>query len=390
MKHRLFLVLGFCFALTACNLNTPTTSLESQAGTWQRIGGAVILGDTVPKLALDSAANPYVAWYEVGGRERAFVKTWNGASWTLLGSKLNVSADSFIRDIDIEIASNGRPVVAWMEFSRSAGLSIVYVKRWTGSDWTRVGSALGLTGIGISVELELINDEPVVAYQEGGGSGSISVKRWAGSSLTWLPYGAPLSCITFSFELDKTNSPVVACEQSASSLVSVVVYRWQTSTWALLGGSLNFKQDSGTKPPALVVDSQNRPVVAWIEFASFATNAYAVYVKRWDGSSWVRLGNFVTNDDYFSVEIVVDNTDAPVVAWTDQANKALFISRWSGSSWRPVGKNPVSNIGGYATNVYTPSIAWGNNNLVAAWRRLSASIGGTIYNGGIFAKRYVP
>jgi hypothetical protein len=409
MKRVFIFAVGLIVCLTACNVSTapvlpsPGTPLEGQASDWQRVGGAVAIGDVVPKLALDQAANPYVAWYEVAIPSQAFVKTWNGSVWMRLGGKLNVNPDSYIVDLAIAIDSSNRPVVAWSEFNRAVGQNYVYVKRWTGTTWTRVGTTLA-TSYSFYVKLALVADQPLIAFDNDDPSisstRSVFVKRWNGSQ--WQDYGGVAAkVVTFSLALSTTQDPVLAYEQYSNNTLSVNVKRWQNGTWTPLGTALNIRADSSTKPPLIAIGSNNLPVVVWSEYTNFDSDAVTLYAKRWNGSSWSSLGSTISSQaDEYSANLTLDSTNAPVVTWTQDYNtspttyvdRALYVSRWKSTSntWGAVGTNPMSSAGGYAGNVFSPSVAFANNTLTATWLRMSAVINGAIYRGGIFVKRITP
>jgi voltage-gated potassium channel Kch len=405
MKRQWLFAVSLALMLTACDLSSTPTLLETQAG-WQRLGSAVILGDTVPKLALDSNATPYVAWYEVATPSRAFVKVWNGSTWQRLGGKLNVNPNSNINDLAIAVDSLNRPVVAWSEFNRTTGQNYVYVKRWNGTTWTRIGTDL-TTNYTFYLELVLTSNLPLIAFDDGVSSNtsnrSIYVKRWNGT--VWESYGTPeTNSVTFSLARDYLNRPVLAYEKYSNGLTSVLVKRWQNNIWATLGkGVLNVKKDGSSKPPVIAVDSQNRPVVVWSEYTDFSSNNVTLYAKRYSEVStpqWFSLGTITTTADGYSADLTIDGADTPIVAWTQDyditptsyIDKALYVSRWDSNSttWQVVGNNPISTLGGYAGSSYTPTMAWSNNTLVTAWRRLSAVYNGALYNGGIFVKRFTP
>ena len=88
--------------------------------------------------------------------------------------------------------------------------------------------------------------------------------------------------------------------------------------------------------PALAVDSRGRSVaaIAW----NGGSSASQVYVDRYDGSSWTELGgslNDNTANAATSPVVVIDSTDAPIVAWLEVVGSVrhLFVKRWNGTSW---------------------------------------------------------
>ena len=108
------------------------------------------------------------------------------------------------------------------------------------------------------------------------------------------------------------------------------------------------KLDAGR--PSLVITKENLPIIAFIENTNGVYNAF---VKRWNGKTWERLGAGSLNVDKkfnsFDVTLKLDQTDTPVVAWTERSNinkgKAsgpgkIYVARWTGKSWQQFGISP--------------------------------------------------
>jgi hypothetical protein len=108
------------------------------------------------------------------------------------------------------------------------------------------------------------------------------------------------------------------------------------------------KLDAGR--PSLVLTKLNVPIIAFIENTNGVYNAF---VKRWTGKTWERLGTGSLNVDKkfnsFDVILKLDQTDTPVVAWTERSNinkgKAsgpgkIYVARWNGQSWQQFGPSP--------------------------------------------------
>ena len=145
-----------------------------------------------------------------------------------------------------------------------------------------------------------------------------------------------------SLALDEaTGYPVVAYDDSSN----IYVKRWNGSNWVQLGGILDVNTNSSFDP-SLALDSSSNPVVSWWEF-DFDGNSYNIYVKRWDGSSWVQLGTFLdanTNQNAFNPSLALDSAGNPVVSWSesDGISENIYVKRWNGSSWVNVGSGVLS------------------------------------------------
>ncbi len=94
------------------------------------------------------------------------------------------------------------------------------------------------------------------------------------------------------------------------------------------------------------------PIVTWVEGL---VGAEEIYVRRWDGASWAKLGagsaagGGISSNSGASTEpsVVVAGDGAPVVAWTDNSSAApqIYVRRWDGASWLEVGLGSASAAG---------------------------------------------
>ncbi len=151
-------------------------------------------------------------------------------------------------------------------------------------------------------------------------------------------------------------------------------------TWSLprYGNGLTSQE-----PPALARDRTGRLVVAWFEFtgASGATN---VYVHRSGAGANTLLEGPLSalpgSDTWVNeVQVTVDNSDRPVVAWTERWNGELqvFARRWNGANWETMGSLPNPIVGSDAREL---TIATGKTDLPAlAWMEVDAAQRNVVY-----------
>ncbi|RYZ37060.1 MAG: hypothetical protein EOO71_29545 [Myxococcaceae bacterium] len=125
---------------------------------------------------------------------------------------------------------------------------------------------------------------------------------WTFSVPTWLPLEGAISAVPGStsaegvvLKMDRNNQPVIAWAESDGATKNVYVARWTGTTWSMLGGALSGLISVGTDAtrPTLIVDSANRPVVAWQE-ASGDGQIRDIFSRRWTGTSWDTLPTIST------------------------------------------------------------------------------------------------
>ncbi|RKI70047.1 hypothetical protein D7X55_10445, partial [Corallococcus sp. AB049A] len=129
------------------------------------------------------------------------------------------------------------------------------------------------------------------------GNGVAAAPAWSFSVPTWLPLGGAVSAVEgrtsaedVVLKMDRNDRPVLAWAESDGSSKNVYVARWTGTTWATLGGGLSGLTGSGTDAtqPTLIIDSVNRPVVAWHEETQAGGNI-SIFVRRWTGTGWESL-----------------------------------------------------------------------------------------------------
>ncbi len=381
---------------TACGV--PTTpqapiNLEPQANYWQQVGTFLDANTNQnarnPSLALDSSGNPVVSWDEWDGTSNnIYVNRWNGSSWVQLGTFLDANTNQNARNPSLALNSSGNPVVSWNEWD---GTSFnIYVKRWDGSSWVQLGTFLDVnTNRGALNPSLALNSSgnPVVSWNEWDGTSfNIYVKRWDGSS--WVQLGGILDANTNqdaanpSLALDSSDNPVVSWYENGTSR-NIYVKRWDGSSWVQLGGILDFNANQNAFNPSLALDSSGNPVVSWYEDGGTSFN---IYVKRWNGSSWVQLGTFLdanTNQFAANPSLALDSSGNPVVSWEelDGTSANIYVKRWNGSSWVQLGTFLDANTNQFAAN---PSLALDSSgNPVVSWNEFDG------ISDNIYVKRYL-
>jgi Bacterial Ig-like domain len=117
----------------------------------------------------------------------------------------------------------------------------------------------------------------------------------------------------------------------------VYVKEWNGTTWQQLGDALNTTSTNSASNPSLVVDSQNRPSVAFQENDS-VTGDSSVYVKRWNGSTWITVGAAVATGSAEHPSLAIGK-DVLGVAYTNinGTNQAVYFKLLNGVVWEQLG-----------------------------------------------------
>jgi hypothetical protein len=341
-------------------LAVPPTDWTLSLPFWQLVGGRTPLNIDPernawnPEVAADGPQGLIVTWTECSaGLEtcEVHVKRWDGTQWSRLGTALTVNdASSGVISSTLAIGADNQPLVA---FNALRGAWNTWVQRWDEGTWQDLGASLNRNVDDTAQEPFVVLEStgnPVVTWREGptGEDADVLVKRWSGS--TWQQVGAPLD-ITLANEVlspaiavDSGDRPLVAWAEGPTDNQLIYVKRWDAPSWEQLGTQVSRNAGYHSRYPRVIVDKQDRPLVAWSEGPGGIGNDSNVYVSRWSGTSWSLLGGALDSDldNRAGVgSLALDQSDAPIVC-VDEALDApspdnAFVKRWDGVSWHQLG-----------------------------------------------------
>jgi hypothetical protein len=295
-------------------------------------------------MGLKSNNHPVVAWIEqLGNVDKKTLKLqeWGGSNWTTLATyTINNSIGDFVMatryKTNQSTPSLDDPIgVAWVESIPSANKLRVLLR--VGNQWKdfSMPATKNNTAIG-DVALSLDNSGlPVIAWEELNYMDytiphNIYVARWNGSK--WIKLGSSLGSPSpstflldgFDLKVDSLDRPVFGFRGDIS--------RWNGSSWRILGSKLGFN-------PKIAFDLSSNPIIAYNVFpnneSTFPVN---LYVARWNGTSWNNLGqiDITPNNGVYEQthSITVDSLDRPIVAWLEPY---IYIKRWNKNKWELIG-----------------------------------------------------
>lgn len=342
---------------------------------WLALGDAFSASGTAsaPALAVDPAGRPVSGWIDgPSGERQRHVRRWAGDAWERVGQPRDHGSGYLF--LEVAWSVDDRPVVAY-----SDGLGF-RVDRWTGAAWDTFGDAQSELGSVLDVALAVDGrGHPMVVSREYFGTyDRLYAKRWDGDAWQLLPRPIP-GTTTYSHSespalaLDVDGSPVVAWnETSPLDRVGVHVQAWSGDAWQVVGDAPIAEVTTSAaadRPPALALDSLDRPIVAWSEADG---TSLGIDVRRWTGDTWQPLGRALSahpgDTPATRPSLVLDIEDRPIVAWQESngTTEDVHVARWSEGAWETIG---VLSAHEGATPASMPALAIGDGGeLVAAWR----------------------
>lgn len=297
-----------------------------RAAVWVNDGGSLNI-DTTRSASYPSITSyqdkTLVSWHEMGsnGFLQGYVKVHQSGIWTQLGGSLNNDPNATIAGTNASYLYQ----TAYLTYYESlAGTYQVYVKKSNGIGFESVSGSLNISP-----------------------AKSAEVPRVAFVGDT--PYA-------------------VWHERSAGNIWQIYVKLYNGTNWQQVGGSLNMDASKD----AVVADIaawSSTPYVTWYESNGSRTQ---IYVKHFDGLSWVQDGggslNIDTNSNAFDPEIVIFN-GTPFVAWQENSGTdQIFVKYLNGSNWQSLGG--ILNLNP-ARAAFTPNIAFVGKKPYVAWHENS-------------------
>lgn len=355
--------------LAGNSLALPATPWTFDLATWVQPGGPGPISSAegpnpIPSLALDADDQPVV------GMANLFpdpVVRFDGATWSPLPTPPSFTIHSWI-------AGDGQGGLWHGEVNFGMG----QVNRLDGSSWTRIGEYMPQSNPNAyqyDARVVVRAGVPVLLWNEwvppdapGGPATSLQVRGWGGAAWTpwadepgpalWPTMGmGPTGAIVASWRenadarvawvtpvgleripalpntgivdglsavtTDLDGNPVVAFGEGDGLSTAIRVKVWTGSAWQQVGGDVSLAVRS-VSTPALAMGADGHPFVAWTEGP---TDARKLYLARFDGSSWVRLGgplNVDPDHDVYQVALALDRRGAPVLAWPEATGEVRY------------------------------------------------------------------
>lgn len=302
----------------------PLPELEPQANNWAVLGGILDIkkpdSTDLGMLALDNFGRAVVSWSESGS---IYVKRWNGSAWIRVGPVIDQRYSA-----ELALNSSGNPFLAVLQQDTSIGDTDLYVQSLVSNVWLPLPAAdrnLSKNVSEASVALRSNNSIGVAWQEDDGSSKNIHASFWNGDN--WVRYGGALD-VTLgnqsaspSLAFQSNNFPVVAWQERVGANNNIFVKQWNGSAWINYGTgvALDRNVNNNAFAPSLALDSTNNPYVAWHETVNGNNN---IFVKRWDsvGSSWVNVGNALdvtVINQSTNPSMAIDSMNRPVVAWQE-------------------------------------------------------------------------
>lgn len=329
------------------------------------------------RIVSDSHGNIYAVWQEGGwcGEDTEIhlkMLNRNTSKWVTLGESSVVMIGQCTPIIGI--GGDDLPVVMG-----GHGIGMVggpQIKKWNGTDWVELPPSGARGGISsIEDPPSLVVDEQNFIYVVWPQRGypfytqqEIYLKYWNGSE--WKEIGGSASNGGLSNTQKCASTPIIAKKNNRIGVVwenrepkesmdkcflppyppEIYMKYWNGESWIELGGSasgggISNSPSFDSEDPDIAIDNQGNPIVVWSEddvppsicpYCEGHDWCSIIYLKKWNGSEWVGLGNSDTGcglDLGFDASLILDESDNPVVAYTTVWPWRIYLKKWNGNKW---------------------------------------------------------
>ncbi len=218
-----------------------------------------------------------------GGVSVNHIASWNGTVWSSLGSGMTNSVYALTGFDD----GSGPELIAGGVFTTAGGVpSVNRIASWDGFSWSPLGSGLNSTVYALAVHDDGSGSRLYVGgpFTSVGGAPANRIAMWDGSS--WSALGSGLNSTVYSLLVfdDGTGSALYAggAFTTAGGVAANYIAKWDGSNWSPLGSGLTLRvrdlavYDDGSGPGLYVLSADNTGAI----------------LSRWNGSSWATIESF--------------------------------------------------------------------------------------------------
>ena len=296
------------------------------------------------------AGGAFVTAGAVGARR---IAKWDGSSWSPLGSGTNTTIHALA--VFDDGSGSGPALYAGGFFTSAGGVSANGIATWDGSSWSALGS--GVTG-GVSA-LTVFDDGtgggPALytggLFTSAGGVSASGIAKWDGSS--WSALGSGMDALVRAltvFDDGTGGGPALYAGGDFSTAGGVIanhIARWDGSSWSALGSGMDALVNALT-----VFDDGSGSGPALYAGGGFTTagGVSANEIAKWDGSSWSALGSGLKRTTVIALSIFDDGSGSGPALYagggfaTAGGVSANRIAKWDGSRWSALGSGMNSNV----------------------------------------------
>ena len=272
-----------------------------------------------------------------GGVAANHIASWDGTSWSALGTGMN--------DNVLALTVYNNQLIAGGIFDTADGVPASGIASWNGTFWSALGTGVlseRTTGV---IALTGHNNSMIAGgiFDSAGSVEAKNIASWDNSAWSALGSGSENG---FVFSLTVYNTKLIA--GGFFSIVGVDtsynIASWDGTSWSNLGMGMS---GGGIVTVVYALVTYDNNLVAGGDFDS-AGGIPANNIASWDGSSWSELGTGMSHNigDTFIFDLSIYNNELIAGGIFDSAGgiPANNIASWDGLSWSTLGSGTNGTV----------------------------------------------
>ena len=338
---------------TAKNAAAVPITAQRTAPAWSR--PAVDRGVASESPALAVTDDAFLAAWTVGSPRRVVVSKFAG-SWIALGGALGAGEPT---SATVTVDPAKRPLVAWSEGGS------VQVMRWQAGAWaplpspgsgtsvvlsgTRIafanGGTIAVRELGGNDAWQVVGDYPTGGALVGSIAFSGTAVAWiAGNRINSVNNGTAMAPIVTegatSVSIARRGAALAIAWDETGGSMNVVAAIANGTSWTRLGPPLDVDVAGHASEPAIALDSNSRPIVAWRERIEGVDRGV---IAKWTGAAWTVVGSSRWSSSATTRPTLAVRGDAPVIG--SAAGGAIQVTRFNGPASPGAGMQRASMAG---------------------------------------------
>jgi hypothetical protein len=349
---------------------------------WVKLGNSIIennVSDFGASMSMNAAGNRIVIGGTLNASNSGLTSTYeyNGSSWVKLGLTIGGEAANDYSGVSVAMSAVGSIIAIGASGNDNGGSGTsnfghVRVYSWNGTSWTQVGTDINGEAIGdFSGESIAMNTDgnrvAIGAFLNNGASGldrgHVRVYSWNGSA--WVQLGADIDGLA----VEDWNGYTVAMNASGSRIAigapqndasgtdtgQIRVFEYNGSSWVQLGSGINGVGNYASAGYQLAMNAVGNKIV-------FGYGGLKIF--EYNGSSWVQDGSTITSlvgssrvlDMDYSGNIVVTTSSSRAQVYQKIGASWQLLSQFNERYVSQVATNFAGNIIAVAINGYEVEI----------------------------------
>jgi hypothetical protein len=313
-------------------------------------GATGMIGPVVEALAVsDSTLYAGGDFGLAGGLPARSLAQWNGSAWSSLGSGL--SGGQFDYTEVTALATSGGTLYATGNFSSAGGVEVNNIARWSGAQWSSLGSGLGSWGSSLAVDGSFVYAGG--GFSTAGGKPASCIARWNGVSWSALGSGmegsiGPPGLLHVSALLVGGGAVYAGgAFATADGVPANSIARLTADSWSALGSGINSE--------VLAIAIAGSSVYVGGNFTAAIGAEKMNHVAQWNGDRWSGLGSGV-NGRVTALAASETALYAGGEFTSAGAVPARSIAKWNGTAWSALGSGLEGGVWDAPTGAVTLAI----------------------------------